>query len=82
MIGDPLGVIASGPCFPDSFSQTDFLAIMHKYGIIKLIPESLVDTLLQNCSNTPQSIDEVTSQHVIVGSIKFNNETQRFEIVM
>ena len=70
VIGDPLGVIASGPCFPDSSTQTEFLAIMHKYGIFRIISESLVDTILQNCGNTPQSIDEVTPQHVIVGNIK------------
>ena len=70
VIGDPLGIIASGPCFPDSSAPAELLAILNKYELTKHIPKSLLDTIIRLCthSNAPELTAHVCPQHVIVGN--------------
>ena len=76
MIGDPLGIIASGPCYPDSSTPAEFLGIINKYELFKLIPKPLVDTVtrLYTQNTVPQL---VPSQHVIVGNNRIALEASK-----
>ncbi|KAI6655156.1 Glycerate kinase [Oopsacas minuta] len=69
VINDPLDIIASGPCYPDSSTGAEFLAILHKYEITSLISRSIIDSILQTSSyRYPPLVS--TPQHVIVGNNK------------
>ena len=63
VIGDPLDMIASGPCYPDASTCSDADRISKKYGL-RLSEEAL------NClgTETPKSLDNVTSR--ITGSVR------------
>jgi hydroxypyruvate reductase len=45
VIGDPLDVIASGPCVPDLTTFKDAKNIIDKYNLAKDIPKSVLDTI-------------------------------------
>ena len=63
ILGDPLGMIASGPAYPDSSTCAQALAIADKYGL-KLTDRAR--TLLGQ--ETPKALDNVTT--LITGSVR------------
>lgn len=63
ILGDPLGMIASGPVSPDTASCADALAIVKKYGL-RLSEEA--KTCLQ--TETPKVLSNVNAQ--VVGSVR------------
>ena len=67
--GSPLATIASGPTVPDPTSAADALAILKKYGIENLVPNSIVK-ILESGSLLPdveQQAVQLQSQNVIIG---------------
>jgi hydroxypyruvate reductase len=47
VIGNPLEAIASGPTIPDPTTKEDAIAILKKYDIEQLVPNSILDILLK-----------------------------------
>ena len=63
ILGDPLDMIASGPCTPDSSTNNDAKAVIKKYNI-------KIDDDIKKCfdEETPKSLTNVTS--AITGSVR------------
>ena len=63
ILGDPLDMIASGPCTPDSSTNDDAKAVIKKYNI-------KIDDDIKKCfdEETPKSLTNVTS--AITGSVR------------
>ena len=74
VIGDRLGVIASGPTTPDSSTFQDCLEILHKYQLLEQIPNSVRERLLSGANGqfpeTPKQEDASfdRTQNLIVAS--------------
>ena len=66
VINDPLDIIASGPCYPDSSKGSEFLAVLQKYQITNLLPQQLVNGILEK---TFDSLDLIPP-HIVIGSNK------------
>ena len=64
MINDPLDIIASGPCYPDSSTGLEFLAVLQKYKITNLLPQQLVNDILQK---TYYPMDFIPP-HIVIGN--------------
>ena len=46
VMGDPLDVIASGPCVPDPSTYQEALAVLDKYGLLEQTPAAIRERLL------------------------------------
>jgi glycerate 2-kinase len=61
VIGDPLDVIASGPCVPDSSTFADALAVLERYALLETVPagirEHLQAGLRGELAETPKPAD-------------------------
>jgi len=74
VIGDPIDMIASGPTSPDSSTFQDAMQIINKYKLEALLPEVIVDRIIQGCSGdypeTPKPGDPTfdNTSHYILGS--------------
>ena len=71
VIGDPLEIIASGPCYPDSSSPADLLTILHQYDILNSLSQSLIEYVshITDTDHKPSvAIPFITPQHVIVAN--------------
>jgi hydroxypyruvate reductase len=68
VVGDPLGVIASGPTVPNLWSPDEALAVVEAYGLaLKLSPAIL--TALKNPSQRLEAKD-VRVNNVIIGNVE------------
>jgi len=63
VLGDRLDMIASGPAYPDSSTQEDAMAIVHKYGLT--LTDQMRRLLTQE---TPKALDNVQTH--ITGSVR------------
>lgn len=76
VVNDPIDVIASGPTVPDSSTHADAYAIVKKYKLNKLLPESVTRRLQPgNAGVTPEIPDAFhpcfqTTRNKIIGSNK------------
>ena len=63
IIGDPLGMIASGPAYPDASTSADAFGVLEKYDII-------VNSHVRKCieKETPKALDNVET--VVTGSVR------------
>lgn len=74
VVGDDLDVIASGPTAPDSSTFLDCMEIFSRYGIIKKLPEAVVDYIKAGVSGkvseTPKRGNHVFDRtyNMIIGS--------------
>jgi hydroxypyruvate reductase/glycerate 2-kinase len=76
VIGDRLDVIASGPTSPDQTTYNDALNVLKKYGLIKKVPDTVLDILQKGIKGfLPETPKQTSSifEHVenrIIGSNK------------
>jgi len=74
VVGDDLDVIASGPTVPDPSTFAQCLEILHKYNILKMLPETVANHIkagnLAQIPETPKAGDPAFDEthHLIVGS--------------
>ncbi|MBU0987789.1 MAG: glycerate kinase [Proteobacteria bacterium] len=74
VVGDDLDVIASGPTVPDPSTFAQCLEILHKYDILKMLPETVANHIkagnLAQIPETPKAGDPAFDEthHLIVGS--------------
>jgi glycerate 2-kinase len=72
VIGDDLGIIASGPTYPDSSTFTDALSILRKYRIGRPVAaiEYLTKGAMGKIDETPKPRDEVFSRihNMLIGN--------------
>jgi hydroxypyruvate reductase len=74
VVGDPLGVIASGPTVPDQTTFADAKAVLEKYGLLTNAPASvrkvLEDGVEGHIAETPKPDDSTFEQvvNVVVGN--------------
>lgn len=67
VLGDPLSVIGSGPCWTESSSAPSGLATMERYGLEQELPQPVVSRLRQA---QPPSDSGPPVDHIIVGNIR------------
>jgi hydroxypyruvate reductase len=75
VIGDSIDMIASGPTYPDPSTYADALSIIDSYGLIELIPATIIKHLELGSKNkipdTPKPGDDTftgSSHYVIAGN--------------
>nr|XP_002131365.1 glycerate kinase-like [Ciona intestinalis] len=56
IIGDPLHLIASGPTVPTSNTCTDAMAVVEKYGLSNMLPQSVQLVLNDGLRTTPEKV--------------------------
>jgi len=67
VVGNPLEAIASGPTAPNSSNHETAQMILQKYGLVGLIPASIIRSLM-NDNPDPKELNFKNVHHVLVGS--------------
>jgi len=76
VLGDPLDLIASGPCFPDPSTYSDALNILNKYEITHKTPKNIINHLNLGINHIfneiPKIGDKIYSRvdHLILANVK------------
>lgn len=74
VVGDPLDMIASGPCLPDLTTFEDALAVLQRYHLFEEAPPKIIKYLQKGVSGsipeTPKPGDHLfdRTQNIIIGS--------------
>jgi glycerate-2-kinase len=72
VIGNDLGVIASGPTFPDSSTFSDALGVLSRYDLLDGVPEQVTEFLKKGCrgevAETPKTLSNC--YNYIIGDSK------------
>ena len=74
VVGDPLDIIASGPCVPDLTTFEDALAVLQRYHLLEETPPKIIKYLQKGAAScipeTPKPGDHIFdhTQNIIVGS--------------
>jgi glycerate 2-kinase len=77
VVGNDLGVIASGLTYPDTSTYLDVYSVLRKYGLVDHIPQSVISIIERGCrgelAETPKTLDN--AKNYIIGDNRLATES-------